>query len=429
MEYSRNSNNKKDFHKTTNNLLFDREMGNINVHYKNLSPINRLEIEREEFLKNSLNDEDRPMLIHNTNPTKINFKNVSSFETNNDFADVNADTRLSDNLQNNITCINGINNFSLFLFDNMLKIMNGAFVYCPFLIYTIFASLYISSNGNTEIELKNYFNYPRNDIITKGLKEIIDSNQKNNNLLGNCIIFSDELDYNPNFFNNINYLSKMRKVNKQNYQKEAFDINNIIEKISRIEKKSISPENIKNSNIILLNYANINPTWTSYFSKTTKENNIEFMHAFNQTFGFYEQQNLQVLEISSIEDYCFGIIYGDIELNDKNFKFITNSLKPTLLEEVKIPKFKLQTKLRYTNLLKETDLKTVFLDLNCPNLFKNQCEINDCLQNIQFNLSEKSINNKKNIGFKTSKKFIVQQSFRFYLRTQHNNCIILLGTY
>jgi serine protease inhibitor len=332
-------------------------------------------------------------------------------------------------LSNNTTCTNGINNFGLFLFDNMLNIMNNAFVYSPYLIYTIFASLYISSDGNTEIELKNYFNYPRNDIIISGLKEIVDSYQKINNSIGNCIIFSDELDYNPQFFNNINFLSKIRKVNKDNSQKEANDINTIIEKISGIEKKSISSDNIRNSNIILLNYANINPTWTSYFSKITKENNIEFMYAFNQTFGFYEQPGLQVLEISSVENYCFGIIYGDIDLNDKNYKIITSSLKPTILEEVKIPKFKLQTKLRYTNLLKETDLKTVFLDLNCSNLFKSQCEINDCLQNIQFNVSEKSIQNKKINGFKTSKKFIVQKSFRFYLRTVNNNCIILLGTY
>ena len=70
--------------------------------------------------------------------------------------------------------------------------------------------------------------------------------------------------------------------------------------------------NIVNSKIILLNYANIKPTWTSYFSKVIKDNMIEFMSCYNGTFGYFDQPNLQVLEINSTENLCFGIIYGDI---------------------------------------------------------------------------------------------------------------------
>jgi len=471
MEYSniqshntRTSQNKINSQKHTNTRLFDREMSDINISNRRLNPLNRLEIERDEFLKNSLNDDEeetdfnefrnpnynqknRESKINNNDNARIpmrptynisqpiyefertginsrsSFKDISSYDNNN-FADINTDTKLSDNLQNNTVCINGINNYGLFLFDNMLQIMNNAFVYSPFLIYTIFASLYISSDKNTEIELKNYFNFPRNDIISEGLKDLIIPNLT----IGNCIIFSDQIDYDQKFCQNINMFTKIRKVNKNNAQREASEINMIIEKMSGINKKSISTENIKNSNIILLNYGNINPTWTSHFSKTLKEGNFDFMCAYNQTFGYFEQPNLQVLEMTSTDNLCFGIIYGDIELNEKTFKLITSSLKPTILEEVRLPKFKLQTKLRYTNILKETDLKTVFMDLNVPYLFSSECEISDCLQNIEFTLSEKSVQTQKIQGFKTTKKFIVTQSFRFYLRSQ-NNCIILLGTY
>jgi serine protease inhibitor len=153
------------------------------------------------------------------------------------------------------------------------------------------------------------------------------------------------------------------------------------------------------------------------------------MHAFNQTFGYFEQSNLQVIEIMSQDKLCMGIIYGDIELSDKNLKFIISNLKPHLLEEVKIPKFKLQTKLKYTSIMKETDLKTIFLDLKVPDLFNNDCEITDCIQNIEFNFNEKSIPTKKNTGYNTTRKFIVEKSFRFYLRSTHNNCILFLGTF
>jgi hypothetical protein len=471
MEYSniqshntRTSQNKINAQKSTNSRIFDREMSQINISNRKLNPLNRLEIERDEFLKNSLNNDDDETDFNefrnpnyknqlnqqnqiNNNPripmrptyninqpiyefersgmnSRSSLKDVASFNNNTNLADIDTDTKLSDNLQNNMMCINGNNNYGLFLFDNMLQIMNNAFVYSPFLIYTIFSALYIASDGNTEIELKNYFSFPRNDIIAEGLKDLLMPNIN----MGNCIIFSDEIDYDQKFCQNINMFTKIRKVNKNNSQREATEINAIIEKMSGLTKKSISAENILNSNIILLNYANIHPTWTSYFSKTFRDNNFDFMAAYNQTFGYYEQPNLQVLEMTSTDNLCFGIIYGDIDFNEKTYKLITSSLKPTILEEVRIPKFKLQTKLRYTNILKETDLKTVFMDLNTPYLFNSECEISDCLQNIEFTLSEKSVQTPKMSGFKTTKKFLVTQSFRFYLRNT-NNCIILLGTY
>jgi serine protease inhibitor len=353
-----------------------------------------------------------PIYEMNGNNNRSSQRNVTSYNPNSNFADIDADTRLSDNLQNNTTCVNGINNYALFFFENMINIMNNAFVFSPYLIYTIFSSLYLASDGNTEVELKNYFNFPRSDVISEGLKDI-QYNLKH----GNCIIFSDNIDYDPTFCANINMFTKIRKVNSDNAEREAKEINMIINKMCGITKNCISANNIVNSNIVLLNYASISPVWTSHFSKVIKQNNIEFMMSYNQTFGYFDQPNLQVLEISSVDGFNFGIIYGDIELNEKNFKLITSSLKPTILEEVKIPKFKLQTKLRYTNILKETDLKTVFLDLNVPYLFKSECDISDCLQNIEFNVCENSIQNKKIHGFKTTKKFIVNKPFRFYLRS------------
>ena len=449
---SRVSKNRNNNNNITNTRIFDREMGDININNKRLNPLNRLDIEREEFLKNSLGDDEEdnfdrfkqsnfdkrmPMrseyninkpiyeLERRSTYQKSSYNsNISSFNQNHNLADIDADTKLSDAIQNNNICINGINNYGLFLFENLLNIMNNAFVFSPYLIYTIFGSLYLGSDGNTEVELKNYFNFSRPDIIGEGLKQVqLNINQ------GNCIIFSDEIDYNPQFCSNINIFTKIRKINKQNCEQEAISINSIIEKISGISKKSITTDNIINSKIILLNFANIKPTWTSHFSKVIKDNNIEFMSCYNGTFGYFEQLNLQVIEINSTENLCLGIIYGDIELDEKNFKLITSSLKPTILEEVRIPKFKLQTKLRYTNILKETDLKTVFLDLNTPQLFTSACEISDCLQNIEFTVCENSIKTKKETNFKTTKKFIVNKSFRFYLRSTENNCILLMGTF
>ena len=60
------------------------------------------------------------------------------------------------------------------------------------------------------------------------------------------------------------------------------------------------------------------------------EKNTSQMDDFNayygddETFGYHEQPNLQVLEMTSTDNLCFGIIYGDIDFNEKTFKIITS---------------------------------------------------------------------------------------------------------
>ena len=472
-ELSRISRTRDKSHKDMNERLYSRDMVDINIMNdtrKNVKFMNRIEMERDEFFKNSNYNKDdefetsriqnmsnfvvddrrmpmRPQFdisrdMYNNNfsqsidDIKKNNKSISNksllfFEPDTNFADINQDTKLSDNLQDNKICIVGIINYGLFLFDNLLETMKCPFIFSPYLIYSTFGSLFIGSDGNTEIELKNYFGFPRSDILISGLDEI----QNNINIhtsiaQGNCIIFSDNIDYNQQFCKKINNFTKVRRVNTNNSEKETNDINKIISHTYKITKKSISSNIIQNSSIVLLNYASINPVWLSHFTKTSSHDGIDFMHAFRQTFGYFEQPGLQVLEIASQDNLCMGIIYGDIELNEKNFKYITSNLKPQILEEVKIPKFKLQTKLKYTNILKETDLKTVFLDLKVSELFNNNCEITDCIQNIEFNFNENSIPLKKeNNTYVTTRKFIIEKSFRFYLKSQKNKCILFLGTF
>jgi hypothetical protein len=411
-----------------------------------MNPVNRMEIERDEFMKNSNNNDDsneiennnfdkrmpardgyhinEPIYINNKSNHNNSKNQVKSFNQYSDFADIDADTKLSDNINTTKMCINGINNYGLFLFDNMLNMMNSAFIFSPYLIYSIFASLFMASDGNTEIELKNYFNFPRTDQLSSGLHQL----ESKIKTIGNCIIFSQDIDYNPQFCKNINTFTKIRKVNTDNFIAETDNINNIIKNISNLSKKSINIDTIKNCSVALLNFAYLNPKWTSHFSKIIKMNNIDYIIAINEMFGYYEHNGLQVLEINSTNNICFGIIYGDIELNDKTYNHIISNLKPTILNEVMIPKFSISTKLRYKNLLKETDLKTIFIDLKCPYIFNSECEISDCLQNIEFHFTENSVKTKKINSIKTNKKFIIEKSFRFYVRTTEN-VVLFFGSY
>jgi serine protease inhibitor len=465
-------------HRDMNARLNDRDMVDIHIRNNtlhNMRPMTRIDLERDEFMKNSSYDEEdeefnnnnmrtsrqeninydkrmpmRPEFninrpeFNNDNlfpPTMQDLKNnkqtsrkeFTPYDTHSNFADINQDTKLTENIQDNKICINGNTNYGLFLFENLLETMRGPFVFSPYLIYSMFGSLFISGDGNTEVELKNYFNFPRSDVLSNGLNDIQNILPRHHSIrMGNCLIFSSDIDYNPQFCKNINNFTKVRKINRQNAAKEADDINKIICVMTNNNmKKSISPEILSRSSIVLLNYAFLKPIWKSYFSKTSSKDNIEFMHAYNQSFGYFDQPHLQVLELISVDDLCMGIVYGDIELNEKNLKMIISSLKLTMLQEVKIPKFRMQTKLRYTNILKETDLKTIFMDLKAPYLFNSECEVSDCVSNIEFVLNENSIksDNKNNSNFVTSKKFIIEKSFRFYIRSKFNNVILFLGTF
>ena len=76
--------------------------------------------------------------------------------------------------------------------------------------------------------LKNYFNFPRNDTLTSGLNYLMELFSNTEIPNGNCIIFADNIDHNPEFCKYINNFTKIRKVNPNNAEREADNINSII---------------------------------------------------------------------------------------------------------------------------------------------------------------------------------------------------------
>ena len=254
---------RNNIHNDMNSRLQNRDMIDINImnssknKYKNT---NRFEIERDEFMKNSNKDDDNfddPQInrVPNINDLKKkNLKNISSFDPNSNLADINNDTKLSDNLSEITVCMNNINDYGIFLFNNLINIMNTNFIFSPFLIYSIFGSLFIASDGNTEVELKNYFNFPRVDVLSAGLTELYQKFLnpqilKSEIVMGNCIIFSNEINYNPQFCNNINTFTKIRKINKNNAKRESDDINKIIMTLMNSNKTSINAQSIENNSV------------------------------------------------------------------------------------------------------------------------------------------------------------------------------------
>jgi serine protease inhibitor len=471
-----------------NDRINNRGMMDIQIiNRKKRDEINRLDIERDEFLRQSNNsrnedineapsrdfgefrnpgisyDRGMPMRSNVEFKGNSNFnqpndfdvfmnsgglnnsrnlgKSVSSFErSTNNYADIDVDTKLTEQVQDKSICVSGINNYGLFLLQNLLRIMKQPFVSSPILIYSIFSAIYLGSEGNTNVELKNYFNFPRNDVLHSGINYLLDLFTSTQISFGNCIIFADNIEHNQEFCKYINNLTKIRKVNSTNAEREAENINNIIiHSTSPHMKKSIIKDNIYNCDVLCLSYASIEPIWYSEFYKVVPDIfnseylgrlETKFMIASNQTFGYYDTPYYQVLEIAAQNNIAFGIILGNIDLNQKIYDRIILNLKPTILDEVKIPMFKIQTKVRYTNILKETDLKTIFLDLNVPELFTSTCKLDDVIQNIEIKITNKFISKKiNNKNIKTVKKFQAISTFIYYLRQTDTNTLLFIGSY
>jgi len=362
------------------------------------------------------------------------------------FSDINENFNLTSSLENDNIIIKSINDFSLFLLKNLNNILTSPFVINTIDIYLAFSSIYLASRGNTEIELKNYFNFPKKDILHDGLNKIIEKFKETTFKTGNCLLFNDNITFNPDFYKLINNISKLRKININNITTEVNNINNIVNSITEHNmKKSITYSNIENMNILLLTLGFFKPTiiinssdkpqLTKNIFKSKFFNNItvDYVSINNVMTGFVENNLFNIVEFA-LDDAktILGIISPKINITQITEKDIINSLdklKVVYFNNISFPLFAIQTKLRFRNIFKKTDLKTIFDDINCPDLFKDTSKIDDILQNVEINIFPEFKNIKLNSKNKNNKNLIINNTFIFYLRLRENLCLLTVGIY
>jgi serine protease inhibitor len=152
-----------------------------------------------------------------------------------------------------------------------------------------------------------------------------------------------------------------------------------------------------------------------------------------QIFGYYQNKSFEILEILTEEKLVVGFVKTNFNLEfDCNLLLESiNKLKPTLFNVVKIPVFNVKTKLRLKSLLLELNVKTIFMDLNIPELFKSRTCLDDILQNFEFDIGSKIVQKKEisNNGEISSKEFIIDSSFIYYVKVPKINLILMMGIY
>lgn len=380
-------------------------------------------------------------------PSKLNVKyNDQSAE--NTFADLNSSmTQLSSQI--NPLVINSMqidkinNNAFYYLFDLLQKksyIVNG------FGLYNLFGSLYLSSSGITEIELKKFFTFPKKDILYTGLSKINNIfNMTNSHIkMKNFLIVGSDVPYDPHYYDKIRDFCILIRPNTTKPDKESQKMTSLINRIMEVEiKNPITPENLDNLQLMFMSVSVIHPKWEYKFAKIsrgvfnseTQSFRHDFLHSVGAPFGYFEDDYHQLLEVMCSEkNLVMGFLLhksGMIaDIDDIKLHFFIDHIKRSILDEVLIPVFTQDLKLRFNSSLKNMGLNSVFMKVLSPEFFPEGVVLQDVVQNIKITVDNFSAeNNAENKGYRTSRTFIADRPFIYYFRLVKTNTILMMGSY
>lgn len=349
-------------------------------------------------------------------------------------------------------CSKGIEKLNSNFFNYFVELFDKkGFLIDGYGLYYLFSSLYLSSAGTTEIELKNYFGFPKKDTIFKGLMEMSNHVNLDNSInIKNLMIVSNNVSFNPKFYEDIKNFCLLVVINSNHINDESMKINYLVNKLMNQKMRiSIMPENLDNLQMMFLSVGVIHPIWISPFDKVTKgvfygrenfsmdERPVKYLHSVGKTYGYYEDTERQILEIRCFDNkIVMGFVLNKDEnenyvLDDQKLHFYISNIKESVMNEVKIPVFSQDHKIRYTNIFKETNLKSVFIKILAPDLFPENTVLHDVVQNIRIIVDNTLVasNKETNRGYRTVRKFIAERSFMYYIRTSHARTILFSGVY
>jgi len=401
-------------------------------------------------IKKSLHDENQYLDFDIYDRHKKNNTNVGYFDPENgnstNFSDIRtAMASLSKQIEPKSICSEGVNRMGLMLCDIFTSTMPESFIINSFSLYNSLACLFMPSSGNTEVELKNYCKFPKRDLLKHGLSTMTTTLNKITNMidLKTFVIFGSHIPYNDRYYDNIKDFCIMKRISMDHPEEEANLINKLVNRIMGKElRKTVIGENLINSDLLVLNVGSIVPIWNVAFDGVKKgifdeSRSAEFMYTVGKTFGYHEDNIWQHIEMRCVGDtLTMGIIMPkeiDIQLDmidEKDLMFNIQHLKGTVLDEVIIPIFKQNTKVRFTNTLKSTSLQSVFIATEMPDLFGQKLQLNDVMQNINIDIGPRySENGEESRGYRTTRKFIANRPFYYYFRLIPTNTILLMGKF
>lgn len=403
----------------------------------------RQQYDQNEHLDFDLYDSKPSTLkVTNFDPTLI------QGSTGTGFADVTTSmTNMSTQLSPVTLCSTQIDRLGNNLFYFLYDVYDRKYIVNGFGIFELFTSLYFSASSMTEIELKKMFDFPKKEelfngmIKIRGLLNTLEKIIKFNNF----IIIGKDVPYDPKYYETIKEFCTLIRVDTSKPFSESKNLNEAIKKIVGMGlRNTVTAENLENLQLMLLTTCVVRPIWETPFDQVIngkfytygQEENMKFLHSVSKSFGYFEDNTHQILEIKCAgEDVVMGIVLHKTEIandvDDLKLHYFISHMKECILDEVKIPIFTTDCKLRFNTTLQNLGLVSVFNKLFCPKLFPENAVLQDVVQNMKITVDETSIKSikKEQKGYKSGRNFLCNKPFIYYFRIVKTNTIVLNGLF
>jgi serine protease inhibitor len=391
---------------------------------------------------------------------KIGYNESNNYSS---FADISSSmTPMTQQISPMYILNNSMENFGSKMFEEIFKNLflsqtqsNNSFIVCTFGLYSLFSSIYLVSDNITENETKKFFNLPNKNILEDSLLKLtknIKSLKSINNMINiqNLFIYGNNIPHREDILQSISPFATIACVNISDPQKESAKLTYIINKLMGTNMRNpITSLNIENLQIMLMTTAVIHPVWSTPFDGTGKgiffgyegEKKQNYLISRGKVFPYFEDNEHQLLEIKCGDgSLMFGVfLYKNDQITQTNPNSRTNEkihfyiehIKPTALDEIRIPIFTQDLKFRFNNILKKMGLNAIFHKITSKELFpEGNVKLHDIIQNVKIiidDASYKEVDNSR--GYHSIRKFIADRPFFYYFRATKTNTILFNGFY
>ena len=388
-------------------------------------------------LKKPLYDQNINFDLHE----KVNTKTNIQYDDNNQtspFAELGeVEETLTSQLNPMNVLSNSIEKFGTILYNNFIINTIG--------LYSLFVSLYMASDHITEIEMGKFFNFPKKEILYQTLSNTIAiiNNSPDVFRMKNLIVLGNNIPCIREFYETIKQFCMFVRVNIQNPITESKKLNYVVNKILRGKIRNPTvPANIMNLQMMFMSISIVRPIWTYAFDKIIKDDfnghneyrKILYLVSVRKSYNYFEDTNHQLIEIKCGKgQIVFGVLLHKNMLSaetNKNLHFYISHIKPTILDEVRIPKFTQDVKLRYNSILKNLGLNSVFVQITAKDFFPEKIQLHDVIQNIKVIIGGETLGLSNNMkGQRSMKTFVANKPFAYYFRITETNTIIMNGLF
>lgn len=313
-------------------------------------------------------------------------------------------------------------------------------------LFNLFASLYLASDGITEVDIQKFFNFTRKDILHEGM---MITNKKLNSLesminIKNFMFVGNDVPLSSKILNMIKPFCMLVTLNINDPIGESMKANVMIKKMFNVNiRNPLTPENVDQLQLMFLSTAVIHPIWAQpwdgiipgIFQGFTDDKKVNYMKAVNKSFGYFEDDTHQLIEIKCFGDElvmgCLNYKYEFVpDVNDNDLHSMIQHMKNSMLSEVVIPSFHQDLKLRLNNTLKNMGLQSPFMKITAHKLFPDGAVLQDVMQNIKIVIDDSHKPSRNNYnGYKTNARVVLNKPFIFYFRLLKINTIVCMGAF